>query len=299
MKITSVVIFVICTIFFLAKKTEIKEAILYSSFVDIYLEHFRDGKCVDKDHLLTTIDNGMPIVVNRYDRCVCRFIRLFGCWDSKETAVVKMLVKPGMQVVEVGANFGVHTLRMASIIGKNGHIDAFEANPCVSKYLRMSIDLNHLESVVTLHEEAAGDLNCETHLTFGLSNIGGGYITNASCDNAVPTKMVRLDDVLRNKKVDLLKIDAEGSEGKIIDGAKNIIKNNPDIIFMMEWVQSHLLRQGTSPSNLVNFFKSLGFRVWKISKRSEDKKILVPLSYEELTALTVGDIIVSRKNILL
>lgn len=263
----------------------------------MYCETFRDGKEVDADHLISTLDNGMPIVVNGHDKCVCLFIRSVGYWDSNETSFIKNFIKPGMKIVEVGANFGVHALRMAELVGSKGHIDTFEANPHVSKYLRMSIALNHLESLVTLHDAAAGNKAGEIHPTYGLSNIGAGHLVNDANKHTVTTKMVRLDDILANQKVDLLKMDAEGSEGKIIEGAKKLIEDNPNLIIMMEWAQSHLRWQGTSPTTLINYFKDSGFKVWKIATHNSSKGALHPLTYEALAALMEGDIVLAREDI--
>ncbi|CAO5675731.1 MAG: hypothetical protein HEEMFOPI_00923 [Holosporales bacterium] len=268
----------------------IKKQAFYKIFM---IEQFYDLKSFDDDHVVTKLDNGMPIVVNKHDQCVCFSVREKGLWDKNETNVIKKIIKKDFKIIEVGANFGVHTLRIAELVGKQGKIYAFEANSTVSKYLKESIKMNSLDNVV-LYEKAAGDESGESYLTFDIKNIGGGYLTPHGNSAAVRTQIVRLDDVIKESHIDVLKIDAEGYEYKIFKGAKNIIdKNVNHIILMIEWVQRHLKNQNTDPKDVIDFFKSYNFKLWKIgSKKGEP--LLVPISYDELLKLEVGDVLASK-----
>ncbi len=273
---------------------ELKESFL----TEAYIHYLRDGPSVDSDHVISTLDNGMKIVVNKYDKCVCWFIRLTGHWDSNETAAIRYLVKPGFSIIEVGANFGVHTLTMAGLVGPEGDIDAFEANPYVSNYLKQSVALNKLESIITVHEQAAGDTTGAAHLIFGGKNIGGGHLVSDASESTIKTSIVRLDDVFahRQKKIDILKIDAEGSEAKIIQGAHHLIQANPKMIIMMEWFKSALVDQGSSPEGLLDMLKKEQFKAWKIGKRKGDKPTFIPMTFDEILETAYGDFVFSRNN---
>ncbi len=272
--------------------TQVKDFIISSSLARLYVEKFRDGELIDDDHLITHLENNMPIIVNRHDNCVCWFIRLLGRWDSNEKAAIQQLLKPGFIVIEVGANFGVNTLEMASIVGREGHVYSFEANPLVSKYLKKSISMNNLDSHVTIFEKAAGNITKDTFLTFGLQNIGGGHLVNTSHGHAIKTKMVRLDDIFGSQtNINLLKIDAEGSEQMIIEGAQNIISSNPQLIIMMEWSKEGLIRQGSNPRDLIKTLQSNHFKAWKISKRVGSKPTFISTTYEELNQIEYGDFV--------
>ncbi len=270
-----------------------------SAIIRFYIEPFNDGASVDADHVISTMDNGMPIVVNKHDRCVCWSIRFRGLWDSSEMAVIKNLIKPGFKIIEAGANFGVHTLSMAKIVGENGHVYAFEANPHVSKYLKQSIfDLNHLTNV-TLYEKGLGDQAKSLFLNFGLANIGGGTLANEDSGTSVKTEIVRLDDALKDIKVDMLKMDTEGYEGKILEGAQDILKNNPDMIIMMEWSQDALRAQGSDPKSILENLASHGFdKIWKIGeRRSKEEGTLFPLTMEEVLNIPYCDLVLSRRDL--
>jgi FkbM family methyltransferase len=285
----------------------IKDFLIKSPIADVYI-YMRDGKSFDPDHVITKLDNGMSIIVNKHDRYVCRFVRLTGHWDSNETRVLTQIIKRGFTIVEVGANFGAHTLKMAELVGKEGKIYAFEANPKVSKYLKESVALNKLESIVDVFEKAAGDAPGKAFLDFGLNNIGAGHIVTSPLDTSVGTEIVRLDDILPTQRIDLLKMDAEGYELKILQGAKNLIDRNLDhIIIMMEYIPSLLERQGSSAKELLGFLKEKGFCFWKIGRKHNNESSLIPISSEELLKMqplkpedvVAEDIVASKCDILL
>ena len=275
----------------------LKETFIRSPLALLYVENIRDGRAIDDDHLVTKLDNGMDIIVNRHDRCVCFFTRLTGHWDANETAVLNALVKPGFSIVEVGSNFGVHTLRMADTVGANGKIQAFEANPHVSKYLKQSVTLNKLDHVVTVHQKAAGHMEKTVHLSFGTANIGGGHLVDEKTNETVATEMVRLDDTFPGLHVDILKIDAEGSEANVIAGGMKIIRENPDIILMMEWSPVMIAQQSESPALLLEALKNEGFQAWKIGMHKSGKANLIPLSWEMVEKESYCDLVLSRNDL--
>ena len=271
--------------------------IIYIRVTDFLRVYWRDGKDFDQDHVVTKLDNGMPIIVNKHDRCVCWFVRLTGHWDINETFVLEKIIKKDFKIIEVGANFGVHTLRMAKLIGCQGKIFAFEANSTVSKYLKKSIEMNCLDNI-SLFEKAAGEKSAESHMSFDILNIGAGHLTSSEKPGSVKTEIVKLDDVISEYHIDLLKIDAEGYEYKIFKGAKNIIDKNEDhIILMIEWVQNHLKNQDSNPLEVVEFLKSYNFKIWRIGNKKKDEQILVPISYDELIALEDCDILASKLDL--
>jgi methyltransferase, FkbM family len=277
----------------------LKDCFISSPLAALYIKYFRDKEAIDADHLRTTLDNGMSIIVNRHDRCVCWFVRLAGRWDRNETNVVKKLVKPGHTVIEVGANFGCYTLLMAGLVGETGQIYAFEANPNVSKYLKQSVAMNNLDGRVHVYENAASNKAYEGFMTYGLSNIGGGYLlpddAQQEKDNPFQASInaVTLDDTIGGKHVDILKMDAEGSEGSILEGAQQLLKNNPHIVIIMEWVPAQLERNGANAAALISNLANDGFKFWRINKQSS----VDPISPSALLTVTACDLVISRSDI--
>ena len=275
----------------------IKDAFITSPLADWYIALFRQETPFDDNHVITTLIDGSKIIVNTNDRCVCWFIRLLGRWDSNELAAVQHLIKPGDNVVEVGANFGVYTLLMSNIVGNSGHIMTFEPNPNVNKYLEKSIQLNGMKNI-DLQKSAAGGTERESSIVYGEKNIGGGYLGEAVPDENMNFKVVRLDEVVKVQPVNVLKIDAEGCEEEVIHGAHDIIQSNKDITLIIEWSKKQLQRQGGDPVRFSETLKKYGFNVWSIGKKEGENPTFVPLTYKELLSIEYCDLVLSRKSVL-
>jgi FkbM family methyltransferase len=141
----------------------------------IYFKYVRKEKKVDDHHVETTLFNGYKIIVNSDDGCVCRRVRGFGIWEPHEVKVLKDILKTGMRVVEIGANYGTHTLYISELVGPTGQVIAFECNPFVSSKLKKSLEINNIANCI-LKEIAVSDHAYDTFIVYNLDNIGAGYI---------------------------------------------------------------------------------------------------------------------------
>ncbi|MDE1849098.1 MAG: FkbM family methyltransferase, partial [Nanoarchaeota archaeon] len=70
---------------------------------------------------------------------------------------------------------------------------------------------------------------------------------------------VLLDEVLLGKRVDLIKIDTQGAELRVIKGAIRLIKQNPNLNIMMEFCPIGIKKVGDNPLEILTLLKSLGF----------------------------------------
>lgn len=271
-----------------------------TAFLDTVYIPLRDGKAIDSDHLITKLHNGMSIIVNKNDRCVCWFLRVNGRWDRNETNVLGKIVQKGFHIVEVGSNFGAHTLWMADLVGPSGKIYGVEANPNVSKYLKQSIALNKLDDRITLFEMAASNKAYDGFMIYGSQNIGAGYIladgpeAAAKCrtGHCTPIHVKKLDDMIPNQKIDLLKMDAEGAEYWIVEGAKTLLKNNPNLMIMMEWDPNHMKRSHIDPVDFLDILEKRGLNIWAVSEGGA----LKPMTYDAVKAGGIFDLLFAPKD---
>lgn len=278
---------------------------LKDTFVaDLYIKLFRGEKQFDDQHILTTLAGSQKkIIVNSEDKCVCRSIRIVGYWEKRNTQVLSKLVKPGQIILEVGANFGYYTLNFAHWLKGQGRIFAYEANPKVFKYLEKSIQLNQDQGIVQLMPWAASDKKFDAYLKYGLSNIGGGYVVTSespefeACkvsQTCLPIKSAIIDDDLKDiEHIDLLQIDAEGSEIPSLMGATHLIDRSPNLIIVMEWAPAALEKFGDVKDFLV-FLKSKGFKFWSINQK--DGSVL-PINSEDLLNHPFLELILSRQDL--
>lgn len=135
-------------------------------------------------------------------------------------------------MIDVGAHIGTYTIPIASQIGKSGKVLAFEPNPKNSMVLRKNIELNNLNNII-MFENAVSNKNEISSLTLSDDPMLSMIIDNGKGED-IKIECVTLDSVyekLKLEKVDWLKIDAEGSEIKVMEGAKKILEQfHPKII---------------------------------------------------------------------
>lgn len=159
--------------------------------------------------------------------------------------------------VEVGANYGDFVFQASLQVGSNGKVYAFEPGPKIFKFLQTSLFLNSLsnvaiENLAVLDKIEDGVDFIETDQT----DIGGtlgshvlpkNYDRNMS--NFATVNVTTLDMYFQNKVIDVMRLDAEGSECKILKGARSVIEQSKDIRIFVEW-QYHLISKYESEAEM-------------------------------------------------
>lgn len=199
-------------------------------------------------------------LANRYDTYLGYALIRYGEYGEIEEQFLSSLVKPGDVVVEVGANIGTHTIPLAKRIGENGKLIAIEAQPAIMHYLCANIALNGLFNVTT-HGCGCG-ASYETmsipKVDYGASTMQnfGGISLGKQDKNGVSIKVIPLDDLVADlPKVDLLKLDVEGMEGEVIQGAiKTINRCRPWM-----YIENDRLEKSQA---LIEQIMELDYRLW-------------------------------------
>ncbi|MGD0246927.1 MAG: FkbM family methyltransferase [Streptosporangiaceae bacterium] len=173
----------------------------------------------------------------------------FGAVEGHFAELFRHLVRPGDRCLDVGANVGVHTIRLAKLAGPGGEVLAFEPDPELARRARGNVQLNEVANVRVI-EAAAADRNATAVLyRSGTADKNRGrasllhhaYLTGQ--EREVLT--VTIDDNCPGP-VALIKIDVEGAEAAVVAGAAaTIARDHPAVIF--EYAPEALGREVTSP----------------------------------------------------
>jgi len=246
------------------------------------------------DTAILTTRADLRMLVDTRDRALTPHLATTGRWEPDVERTLDRLLRRGQRVVEVGANIGYHTLTMAKRIGPTGHIDAFEPNPHICGLLRDTIFLNGFNAIVTVHECAALDRAGPVKFQFNPRFGGGGNVVVPGYED--PTNQhfevagVRLDDVLSAEPpVDLLRMDAEGSEALVLWGGEQLLRRSPGVRIVMEFAPG-MLRPRGEVREFAGWLASLGFKAWRI----EPSGALAKLAMAELAELPHCEIVLSR-----
>ncbi len=181
---------------------------------------------------------GFPFIIDVSASATHALLWLEGERLIAERFLLRSLLRPGMNVVDVGANIGYYLLLFESVIGPTGHVLLIEPSPENLPQIRRALEINsftntRLEAIaVGAHEGLVG-------LRSGI-NSGVAELQQASYQ--VPIRP--LDAVVRDS-VDFIKIDVEGFELDVLKGASGVLQHDRPTMFLE--VHPHILgRFGTS-----------------------------------------------------
>ncbi len=171
---------------------------------------------------------GSQFFFNTADREIGERIAL-GKFEPFLTKLVLDYLRPGMNIVDAGANIGYYSV-LAAKLGCN--VFAFEPNKHNYELLIKNIKYNKVEKQIKAYQIALGDKKKKTKLYLSKVNFGDHSIFATKDRQKEEVKMDRLDDLIKNIKIDFIKSDTQGAEEQIFKGACKLIqKYMPEILF--------------------------------------------------------------------
>lgn len=201
---------------------------------------------------------------------ISQFVQLYGEWCEAEVELFQSLLTADNNVAEVGCNIGLHTVPLARFVPR-GKVFAFEPQRIICNLACANISLNNITNSY-IFNCAVGECRKQVMIetcdyeqgwNYGAFSLNQGF----SGEEVFPVTtrqevchVVALDEVI-NTQIHLLKIDAEGYEHNVLDGASNLIKQQLPVIF----IENN--RQETCDS-LISKISGYGYQCfWFISPR--------------------------------
>jgi FkbM family methyltransferase len=194
-----------------------------------------------------------------------------GEYEPHLTAVFQRHCRPGMTVVDVGANLGYFSLLASRLVGPAGRVIALEPNSENCRLLLSSLrraGASNVQLLPVAADETAGWAYYSTHV-----GSNGGLIDDGDLLSrfgvVVPT--FRLDDLV-DSTVGFLKMDVEGAEGRVVRGATRIIEQDRPIVTtelkdeMLERVSDRTV------ADYLGYFGDLGYRPTLLDKETGAEK---------------------------
>ncbi|USO01374.1 MAG: hypothetical protein H6849_04795 [Alphaproteobacteria bacterium] len=229
----------------------------------------------NKRYIQVAMDGDLHLVVDRNDQNLCREVNLAHSLLRAVQQTTGRLMKKGDHVVEVGAGYGVHTLRFSRIVGDKGHVIAFEVNAKTVKHLQNSLVRNNIYNVTVNAQRLSDSLvkpmqDCDGHA----SQCTDKQINDVR--EPVPIKQKRaknfcssewtqtLDGFLSQAQVDFLWIDVVDYVPLIVKGAAQTLANNPNITIFLHWRPKNTPRHQQKIDELLAFFEYEKFNVWRV-----------------------------------
>ncbi|MEM1384677.1 MAG: FkbM family methyltransferase [Pseudomonadota bacterium] len=200
-------------------------------------------------------------LVNPRDTYIGKSLIEYGEFSEFEWRLIEQLIRPGSVVVETGANIGALTVPMAKRVGPSGLVFAVEPQILVFQMLAANLALNDLVNVVAINAAAGAP---ESERWVGVArfnpeaetNFGGVQLVRLLTEG-LPTRvrMDPLDTMLDVTQLDFLKVDVEGMELQVLEGARGVIQQFRPVLY----VENHELDR--SPA-LIAHLRALGYKLW-------------------------------------
>jgi len=182
---------------------------------------------------------------------------IHGCWlgtyELEKQSIIKRFVRPGMTVFDIGANAGFYTLAFSRLVGEEGHVWAFEPLAENASNILRHVNLNGLNNV-TLLQAAVADRNGIVGFNIGESN-SVGTISQTDASYKVPA--VALDELIADGVPipDLIKMDVEGAESLVLNGAKELLSRKKTTLFIA-------LHSDDQQRKCAKFLRSSGYEIY-------------------------------------
>jgi len=259
---------------------------------------------VGNDRVLLRTKSGYKMFVDSRDVSIAPHLILEGVYEEHTDAVLRRLVRPGMHVVEIGANVGLFTMLMCHRVGPAGSVYAFECDPVLAQIARDNLEINGFSRIGRIDERAVSDTEGPLAFRAAVRHRGGGTLVaglqqipelSESERQTIGVQATTLDAFLAEtgRRVDFMKIDAEGAESAILRGGAGLFaERSRALVVMMEFAPQFMREAGADPARTLENLREAGFTFARVDDR---RRRVAPVDAAYLLAQPFSDIVMTRR----
>lgn len=230
---------------------------------------------------------GYSVFVRTPDRLIAALLCKYSFPSSLEAEIYRSRVKPGMTVVEIGANVGFFTLLFSGLAGESGRVLAFEPDPSNFRLLERSARENSRGNI-NCRQAAVSDRAGTLKLFISEENRGDHRVYDCGAGReCVEVPAVSIDEALGpGAKADFIKMDIQGAEYPALLGMEGTVRNSPGLAMLCEFTPGLMRKCGSSPEAMLEKLREYGFSLAYLDEASHSMKSASPA---ELLALCPGE----------
>ena len=209
-----------------------------------------------------------------------------GIHEKMLTNLIKKEIHSGDVVLDIGAHIGYYTLQFANLVGPTGKVYAFEPEPKNFELLKKNVQINKHDNVVLIQKIVSDKDGIVEFFISKFDSIGNKLFKSngehETKEYAIKIESTTLDEYFKDskEKIDFIKMDIQGGEGKAILGMKNLLKENKNLKIVQEWWPDGLKQNHTNPEDHLKFLRHIGYKFYEID--SSIKKDILPTTIEQL-----------------
>ena len=217
--------------------------------------------------------------------------------DAQELKLISSIVKPGFNILDIGANIGFYTKVFSELTGPKGSVHGFEPDTTNFKYLQGNLQKN---KNVTLINKAVSDKTEPLKIYLSkMLNVDHRTYPVDDYSHIMEIDATTIDDYLslnKIKQIDFIKMDIQGFEMSALKGMVSMLRNNPLLKIITELWPYGLSKAGSSALEIYNFVNSQGFGIFMITANQ-----LQPLTKEMISELKQDEknyynVVISKEN---
>jgi FkbM family methyltransferase len=206
--------------------------------------------------------HGLPLLTNVHDNGIGTSLFFQDRYAQARVSQIQEVVKEGDVVIDIGANIGYFTILLAKLVGPEGRVYAFEPDPRSFRLLRRTIKKNGWSHVIA-EQKAVSNKAGEILLYQTPSWTSNALVPGRENISTVRVPVITLDDTIC-EPVDFIKMDTDGSEPLIIQGAKKLISQSPNLKMLVEYEPENLKRYLNNPLDIIDIAKQHGLKLTAI-----------------------------------
>lgn len=204
--------------------------------------------------------------------------------EEKEQLLVRNFVKSGMTVFDVGSNIGDYSVLFSKIVGKKGKVYAFEATETTYNQLQQRLKQEKCRNVSAFHHAVYSEnkqiefnefpQDYSVWNSIGTPKMlnpdgGGEYVPIVKTELVEAISLDTFCEEHNIQKIDYLKVDVEGAESDVLQGATQLLKNKAVEFIQFEISQKMLEGLNRNASTTFEILKNNGYECHRITKKGE------------------------------
>ncbi len=195
-----------------------------------------------------------------------------GQFEPAELSFVRRTVPPGGVFLDIGANAGIFTVTAAELVGNMGHVYAFEPGTAEKDLLSLNIKRNKLENVTTVNcavSNRSGDAEFAVSYDGAMNSLRKTDHPGQQIKEWRTVKTTTVDEFVLERsipKVDFMKIDVEGAEKFVFEGARKLLVSSKNLTILFEASDLNAAAFGYTVKDFLSELRSGGLNLYYLDR---------------------------------